>query len=146
MNLDDVHAFDFAQVDSTAPLIYAQQRFERIESATVNIEVVRELLAHGRALARFVNRGSIACSKKQVVCLLTGFGVGAEEGPHIALERAWQLPERGPFAEPRQRKIHEKVLRTPLTAFSKSWNLPRICGDCAVVSARGREESLSPGR
>jgi len=59
MNLDDVCAFHLAQVRSAASLIDTQERFERVQCAAMDVEVVRQEFAHGGALARLVDGGCV---------------------------------------------------------------------------------------
>jgi hypothetical protein len=45
MNLDDVRAFYLSEVRSAAPLVDAEERFQRVERAAVDVEGVRQQLS-----------------------------------------------------------------------------------------------------
>ena len=88
MNLDDVGPFHVAEVGPAAALIDTQERFESVQGAAMDVEVVRQVFAHGGTLTSFINGGRVPGLEEQVVGSLAGFRVGAEKGPHVALELA----------------------------------------------------------
>ena len=69
MDLDDVGAFDFAQVGAAAALINAQERFEVVQGTAVDVQVVGAQLADGGAFARLVDGGGIPGAEEQFIRL-----------------------------------------------------------------------------
>ena len=47
MYFDDVGAFHVSQVGPPAPFVNAQERFETVKRAAVDVEIVRELFSYG---------------------------------------------------------------------------------------------------
>ena len=114
MDFDDVGAFDFAQVGTAATFVDAQERFEVVQGAAVDVQVIGEQLADGGAFARLVDGRGIACAKEQFIRKTAGLGVRAEESPHVRPEGAWQLAELRPPLKPGQRQVDEQVFRAAL--------------------------------
>src|SRR5207249_2960765 len=113
VDLDEVGAFDLAQVGSAAAFVDPQQRLQLFHGTLVNVEIVRQELADTRSLAGRIDRVGMSCLEKQLVCLGTRFPVAAEVGPQVALQRQGKLPEAGPFAKPAQSQVNEQVLLSP---------------------------------
>src|ERR1700679_3605538 len=55
VDLDQVRSFYFAQEGPVAALVNAQERFEGVEGTAVDVKVVRQEFAHGRAPASLVD-------------------------------------------------------------------------------------------
>jgi hypothetical protein len=88
MDLDDFGAFHVTEVRPAASLVNTRERFEGVQGASMDVEVVRQDLALGRALARRVDGSRVPGLEEQGVGSLAGFRVGAKKGPHVPLERA----------------------------------------------------------
>ena len=86
VQLDQVGPLDLAEVGAGAALVDAEQRVERIEGGAMDVEGIRQELAHGRPSAGVVNGLGVADPEEPIVGLPAGIGVAAEERPDIPLE------------------------------------------------------------
>jgi len=83
----------------------------------VDVQVVRQQLADGRALAGQIDGGRVAGLEQERVRLGTRPCIGAEERLHVALQRERQLRQLRPFAEAGQGEIHQHILPPPGDPF-----------------------------
>jgi hypothetical protein len=99
VDLDDVGPLDLAPEGPAAALVHPQERLQLVQGAAVDVEIVGQQLADGRALAGLVDGLGVAGLVEEFVGLAAGLGVRPEEGPHIDLKAARQLVERRALAE-----------------------------------------------
>jgi len=113
VDFDDVRPLDLAEVGAAAAFVNPQDRRQRIQGALVDVQVVRQQFADGRALAGQIDGGRVAGLEQVRVRLGTRPCIGAEERLHVALQRESQLRQRQPFAEAGQGQVNHHVLAPP---------------------------------
>jgi len=92
MDLDDVGALHVAEVGPAAALVNTQERFEGVQGTSMDVEVVRQELAHGRALARLIDGGRVSGLEEQGVgslarfLLADGLAVSSSRGDRMSIE------------------------------------------------------------
>jgi hypothetical protein len=110
VQLDDVGAFDPADIGARAALEHGQNCRQPVDGADVHIKGFGRLLADGRVRARGIDLLGPADREEQSIGLLAGLSIGREQRLDIALESERQLAEGRPTIKARKCEIDRKIL------------------------------------
>ena len=109
VQLDQVGPLDLTEVGAGAALVDAEQRVERFEGTAMDVEGIRQELAHGRASAGVVNGLGIAGPEESVVGQSAGVGVAAEGRTDVPLEADREGRDRRTSPESPEGQVNEQV-------------------------------------
>jgi hypothetical protein len=113
VELDQVGAFDLAQVGAGAALVGAEERAQGLQGTAVDVQGIREELADGGAAAGVVDGFGVAGPEQPVVGPPAAVRVAAEERSDVPLQTDREGRHRRPAAEPSEGQVDQQVLGAP---------------------------------